>query len=123
MESVLYYEPMPLMNTAAVTDVCQRFGLAVIPVTRAQAGECVGYLAGYQGFAPRPGAGQETPPEDRVLLFCEVERGKLDAVLEGLKAAGAPRALKAILTGTNASWSFARLARELSSEHRAMGGS
>lgn len=121
MESVLYYEPMPLMNTAAVSDVCEGFGLKVIPVSRAQVGESVGRLAGYQGFSPRA-AGAEPPPEDRVLVFCGVDRQMLDDVLEALKAAGAPRALKAVLTGTNASWSFARLARELSGEHRAMGG-
>ena len=122
MESVLYYEPMPLVNQAAVAGVCERFGLKVIPVTRAQVGECIGYLAGYSGFSPRSEAGRETPPEERVLIFCEMEREKLDTVLEALKTSGAPRAIKAIFTGTNASWSFARLARELSREHRAMSG-
>lgn len=122
MESVLYYEPMPLMNPAAVAGVCEGFGLKVVPVARAQAGESVGYLAGCQGFSPRPEGAGGTAPEDRVLVFCGVGREKLDAVLEALKAAGAPPALKAVLTGANAAWSFARLARELSFEHRAMGG-
>ena len=48
--------------------------------------------------------------------------GDFDRVLEALKAEGAPASLKAVLTGTNAGWPFARLARELSAEHRAMGG-
>lgn len=122
MESVLYYEPLPLTNPSAISGVCARFGLRVVPVSRAQAGERVGCLAGCQGISPSPEAGGEPPPEDRVLVFCGVERERLDAVLEALKAAGVPRALKAVLTATNASWSFARLARELSSEHRAMGG-
>lgn len=122
MESVLYYEPMPLMNPAAVAGVCESFGLRVIPVARSQVGQPVGYLAGCQGFSPRPEGADGTAPSDRVLVFCGVEREKLDAVLEALKAAGAPPALKAVLTGTNAAWSFARLARELAGEHRAMGG-
>ena len=55
-------------------------------------------------------------------MFCGVYRDTLDDVLEALKAAGAPPALKAVLTGANAAWSFARLVRELSAERRAMGG-
>ena len=92
----------------------------LIPVPRDRVGQTVGFLAGYQGFEARPG--KEEAPKDRVLVFCEVDRETLDQVLEALKAAGAPASLKAILTGTNAGWPFARLARELSAEHRAMGG-
>lgn len=120
METVLYYEPLPLRNPAAIAGIFQRFGLRVVQVARDQVGQSIGFLAGYQGFQARPSAG--TPPEDRILVFCEVAGDTLDAVLEALKAAGAPPALKAILTGTNVSWSFDRLARELSSEHRAMHG-
>ena len=115
MAAVLYYEPLVMMGPGAIARVCGRFGLTVIPV-----GQTVGFLAGYQGFPERPE--KETPPEDRVLVFCEVDRETLDQVLEALKAEGAPTSLKAILTGTNAGWPFARLARELSAEHRAMGG-
>ena len=120
METVLYYEPMTLQNPAILTGLLQRRGLRVVPVDRGQVGQSVGFLAGYQGFPAQSAAG--TPPRDRVLVFCEVPEATLDAVLEDLKAAGAPPALKAILTGTNASWSFARLARELAREHRTMGG-
>ena len=120
METVLYYEPLPLLAPAALAGVLQRRGLRVVRVTRDQVGQTVGFLAGYQGFEARPG--KEEAPKDRVLVFCEVDRETLDQVLEALKAAGAPASLKAILTGTNAGWPFARLARELSAEHRAMGG-
>ena len=120
METVLYYEPLPLLAPAALAGVLQRRGLRVVRVTRDQAGQSVGHLAGYQGFEAK--AGTEAPPQDRVLVFCEVPEATLDAVLVDLKTAGAPPALKAILTGTNASWSFARLARELAREHRTMGG-
>lgn len=120
--SVLYYEPLPLMNTGVISGVCERFGLKVVQVDRSRVGESVGLLAGYQGFPPKTGEGTEPPPQDRVLVFCEVAGSLLDDVLETLKSANAPRSLKAVLTGSNAAWSFARLARELSSEHRAMGG-
>lgn len=119
MQTVLYYEPLPLMNPAAITDPCRRHGLRVVPVGRDQVGQPVGLLAGYQGFSPRAGG---TPPGERVLVFCEVEDETLDRVLEALKRAGAPGALKAVLTGTNAAWPFDRLARELAREHRYMGG-
>ena len=111
MAAVLYYEPLVMMGPGAIARVCGRFGLTVIPVSRERAGQTVGFLAGYQGFPER--AETETPPADRVLVFCEVDRDTLDQVLEELKA---------VLTGTNAGWPFARLARELSAEHRAMGG-
>lgn len=120
METVLYYEPLALMSPAAITGVCRQLGLAVVPVGRDQVGQSVGELAGYPGVPRRQGGGE--PPEERVLVFCGLPEEKLDQVLEALKAAGAPPALKAILTAANAGWSFARLARELSAEHRAMGG-
>ena len=120
MAAVLYYEPLVMMGPGAIAGVCGRFGLTVIPVSRDRAGQTVGFLAGYQGFPER--SEKETPPADRVLVFCEVDRDTLDRVLEELKAEGAPASLKAVLTGTNAGWPFARLARELSAEHRAMGG-
>ena len=120
MAAVLYSEPLVMMGPGAIARVCGRFGLTVIPVPRDRVGQTVGFLAGYQGFPERPD--KEKPPEDRVLVFCEVDRETLDQVLEALKADGAPTSLKAILTGTNAGWPFARLARELSAEHRAMGG-
>ena len=120
MAAVLYYEPLVMMGPGAIARVCGRFGLTVIPVSRDRAGQTVGFLAGYQGFPER--AETETPPADRVLVFCEVDRDTPDRVLEELKAEGAPASLKAVLTGTNAGWPFARLARELSAEHRAMGG-
>ena len=120
MAAVMYYEPLVMMGPGAIARVCGRFGLTVIPVSRERAGQTVGFLAGYQGFPER--AETETPPADRVLVFCEVDRDTLDQVLEELKAEGAPASLKAVLTGTNAGWPFARLARELSAEHRAMGG-
>ena len=120
MAAVLYYEPLVMMGPGAIARVCGRFGLTVIPVARDRVGQTVGHLAGYQGFPER--AETETPPADRVLVFCEVDRDTLDRVLEELKAEGAPASLKAVLTGTNAGWPFARLARELSAEHRAMGG-
>lgn len=119
---VLYYEPLPLMNPGVISGVCARFGLRVVQVDRSQVGESVGFLAGYQGFPPKTGAETEPPPQDRVLVFCETDGGLLDDVLEALKSANAPRSLKAVLTGSNAAWSFARLSRELSREHRAMGG-
>ena len=120
MASVLYYEPLVMMGPGVIAGVCGRFGLPVIPVPRDRAGQTVGRLAGYQGFPERTET--ETPPADRVLVFCEVDRETLDRVLEALKAEGAPASLKAVLTGTNAGWPFARLARALSAEHRAMGG-
>ncbi len=120
MACVLYYEPLVMMGPGVIAGVCGQHGLTVRPVARDQVGQTVGHLAGYQGFPARTEG--ERPPEDRVLVFCEVDRETLDQVLEALKAAGAPASLKAVLTGTNAGWPFARLARELSAEHRAMGG-
>ena len=120
MASVLYYEPLVMMGSGAIAGVCGRLGLSVRPVARDQVGQTVGFLAGYQGFPERTEKAQ--PPRDRVLVFCEVDRETLDRILEELKAAGAPSSLKAVLTGTNAGWPFAKLARELAAEHRAMGG-
>ena len=118
METVLYYEPLALQDPAVLSGVLRRRGLRVVQVPRDQAGRSVGALAGLPGFSDGSDGG--LPPEVRVLVFCGV--ADLDAALEDLKAAGAPPALKAILTPANAAWPFHRLARELAREHRAMHG-
>ena len=61
METVLYYEPLPLLAPAALAGVLQRRGLRVVRVTRDQVGQSVGHLAGYQGFEAKAGTETWTP--------------------------------------------------------------
>ena len=60
---------------------------------------------------------------DPMLVFCNLPHEKLDHLLTAMGRAGLPRiALKAMLTPTNVSWTFAQLCEELSREHQAVTG-
>ncbi len=74
-ERVLYFEPMPLLRVAPIWDTCRAMGMEVIMVDRSKVGETLGYLAGYEGFAPRTEERKTTPPGERVLIFCGVAIG------------------------------------------------
>lgn len=61
------------------------------------------------------------PLPEPVVVYCKVGGGGLDQLLAGLARLGMPRTvLKAVLTPTNAGWTFAALYGELVRERRAM---
>lgn len=119
-ERVLYFEPMPLLRVAPIWDTCRAMGMEVIMVDRSKVGETLGYLAGYEGFAPRTEERKTTPPGERVLIFCGVVGDRLDQVMKALREAGAPPSLQAVLTKVNANWPMDRLVEELQKERRAI---
>lgn len=82
-------------------------------------GHPVGYLCGYEGFAPvekysGPGF------SDELLLMEGLSSKQLNALLDELRAMRAAVALKAVVTETNAAWSSAALHAAILEEHNAM---
>lgn len=114
MELVLYYNPLPLADTSRLRSILAAQGAELRPLTDGQLGQTVGHLSGLSGYPAVPAAGGSFP--EPVMVFCGFTRERLDTVMEALRTGGAPRALKAVQTPTNAAWSLLQLAEELRSE-------
>lgn len=91
----------------------RRCGLAAVVVPPERQTLPLGALLGAEGFEALP-EGEGFSGEMLVMeRLCS-------PFLDAIRAAGAPVALKAVVTEQNLAWSGARLYRELSAEHEAM---
>ncbi|MDD2956621.1 MAG: DUF3783 domain-containing protein [Oscillospiraceae bacterium] len=98
--------------------VLEKRGLAVREILPQEAGERVGYLTGCAGFDPAPA--KTEAPAGECLVLSGLEERELRALLEELRGAGVEIPLKAVATGTNRNWPFARLLEELGREREAI---
>ena len=96
-----------------------RLGIGVRVVEPEKFGLPVGALA---GVLDAPETVEEAEPfSDEMLVMAHFRPGMLDAFLNGFRQSRIPPVkLKAMLTETNASWSAARLHREIRAEHEQM---
>ena len=96
-----------------------RLGIGVRVVEPEKFGLPVGALAGVMNV---PEAVEEAEPfSDEMLVMAHFRPGMLDAFLNGFRQSRIPSVkLKAMLTETNASWSAAKLHREIRAEHEQM---
>ena len=118
---VLLYDPLSSPWAGRVKQYCAIQSLRLRVVERGQLGQSVGALA--RGTAA---GGVSTPvpavPEP-VLVFCGLHSAQLDHMLSALRRMEVPRTvMKAVLTPTNAAWSFAALYGELCRERTAVEG-
>ena len=88
-------------------------GLTPITVPEEDFAHPVGYVLGYEGFAPSDSP--ESFSEEMLVMetLCS-------PLLDYLRKSGAAVALKAVVTEQNSAWSAAALCRELRREHEAM---
>ena len=99
--------------------LCLRLGIQLRIVEQEEFALPVGVLA---GVAERPETLEEIEPLfDPMLVMAHFRPGMLDAFLNGFRQSRIPSVkLKAMLTGTNAAWSAAKLHREIRAEHEQM---
>lgn len=120
-ETVLYFSPKKTPQTAALKGLLIRMGIRI----RNIAPEQVGALAGAAGFE-KSGAASTADPEaleklqEEMLVLCNFSEARLDALLQGMRRSGIRIALKAMLTESNAGWTFLQLYEELLKEHAIM---
>lgn len=120
VESVLWYCPDPVLSALA-KQVFLTQGIRLKAVAPEEAGRTVGALLGLSGATDGAFPACVIPPEQPVLVLCGFSRARLDALLAALRRAGVPRIdCKAMLTPTNAGWTFRALYEELLREHEAM---
>jgi hypothetical protein len=124
-ETVLYFSPKKTPQTAALKGLLIRMGIRIRNIAPEQVQEQVGALAGAAGFE-KSGAASTADPEaleklqEEMLVLCNFSEARLDALLQGMRRSGIRIALKAMLTESNAGWTFLQLYEELLKEHAIM---
>lgn len=121
-ELILFYQPVLSMEAAGAAGVFARLKIAVRPVTPDELGQPVGFLAGLPGSAAVSASSTAPRVGECVMVLCGISGPRLDKLLQSLREANVPRSvLKAVLTPTNAAWTFAALSAELTRERQATG--
>lgn len=136
-ELVLYYNPEASSKVVKLKGVLVRMGVRIRNVAPEQVTETVGALAGISGYKR---AEQETAPDaarnaeetesdagvlpiipEEMLVMHGFTGRRIDELLLGLRKAGVPKVeLKAIVTESNAGWTFYHLYEEIKEEHERM---
>lgn len=140
-ETVLYYAPENSGHVAKLKGVLVRMGVRIKNVTPEQVTETIGGLLGLPGFGKAENQKEENQKEagvpeqsgedgraleipsvtEEVLVMHNFSGGRLDELLLNLRKAGVPRIhLKAVVTETNAAWTFYQLYEEIKEEHEKM---
>ena len=104
----IHGEKLEKIRTAAAL-----LGITSIMVPEDAHAHPVGYLLGYEGFAPSDAAERI---DDEMLVM----ESLFSPLLDYMRKSGAAVALKAVVTEQNRAWSGAALCRELQREHEAM---
>ena len=141
-ETVLYYNPEASSKVVKLKGVLVRMGIRIRNVTPEQFDETVGALAGISGFEkenqnkeqlvrnlqeqrqePSQDQNQDQNPmiQDEVLVMHGFTSRRIDELLAAFRKAGVVKVeLKAIVTETNAHWTFYHLYEEIKEEHERM---
>lgn len=145
-ETVLYYNPEASSKVVKLKGVLVRMGIRIRNVTPEQFDETVGALAGISGFekenqnkeqlvrnlqeqSQEPSQDQKQDQnrkqhpmiQDEVLVMHGFTSRRIDELLAAFRKAGVAKVeLKAIVTETNAHWTFYHLYEEIKEEHERM---
>ena len=117
-EKVLYFEPQPSEQTAALKTVLVRMGVRIKNVEAVSAGQTVGFLLNRKGFEPTDETA-DAPSAPMMVLDGFTEK-RLDILLREMKAYGVSVPYKAMVTEHNIGWTLSDLFTELVREHEAM---
>lgn len=118
-EMVLFYTPENTERTRKLKGIFVRLGVRIRNISPEQMGETVGFLAGLEGYGPAE-AGEDFPaPEEEMLVMKNFTSRKIDELILAIRKAGLKKIeLKAVVTPTNAGWTFYKLYEEIREERR-----
>lgn len=122
-ETVLYYTPQQSEKVTKLKGVLVRMGIRIKNIYPYQVTQQVGYLAGLEGYEEQSVDGGTPLPvmDEEVLVMHQFTSRRMDELLLNLRKAGVPKIeLKAIVTGSNCSWTFYQLFEELKEERAKM---
>lgn len=117
-EKVLYFEPQPSEQTAALKTVLVRMGVRIKNVEAVSAGQTVGFLLSRKGFEPTDATADA--PSAPMMVLDGFTKKRLDILLREMKAHGVSVPYKAMVTEHNIGWTLSDLFTELVREHEAM---
>lgn len=119
-ELVLLFSPDPVY-AAKAGEVFAALGVSLRAVVRSEVTQTVGFLADLPGQSSSPKALAPPSLSEPMMVLVGFSRERLDALFAAMRAHEAPPCnRKAILTPTNASWTFCALYDELGQEHEMM---
>lgn len=120
-ETVLLYCPGKPKYLTKLKGTLVQMGIRIRMISPAQVTQTVGYLAGLPDYEelPLPDCIPEIPQE--VLVMKYFTGSRMDQLFSAMRRLGIPRIdLKAVVTDTNAGWSFYELYEEIKKEHEQM---
>ena len=117
-EKVLYFEPQPSEQTAALKTVLVRVGGCMYNVESVSAVQTVGFLLVRMGVEPTDETA-DAPSAPMMVWDCFTEK-RLDILIREMKAHGVSVPYKAMVTEHNIGWTLSDLFTELVREHEAM---
>ena len=89
-------------------------------ISAEELGQTVGYLAGLSGYEEKTKAEAAPSLGEGMMVMCGLSEARMDALLRALREGNVRIPLKAVITPTNQSWSFGKLAEELAKERQAI---
>ena len=108
-EMVLFYTPENTERTRKLKGIFVRLGVRIRNISPEQMGETVGFLAGLEGYGPA----------EAKLVMKNFTSRKIDELILAIRKAGLKKIeLKAVVTPTNAGWTFYKLYEEIREERR-----
>lgn len=116
-ETVIIYKTAE--NTESIRRIADKLNVKVIEATDRQAGETVGFLAGFGGFSSN---GSSEEADESCMIFSAISGKKLDTFLAELRKSEISIPYKAVVTASNQSWSLKKLLTELIKEREQLGG-
>ena len=117
-EKVLYFEPQPSEQSAALKTVLVRMGVRIKNVDAALAGQTVGFLLNRKDFAETDTA--EDAPSAPMMVLDGFTEKRLEILLREMKVHSVSVPYKAMVTEHNIGWTLSDLFAELVREHEAM---
>lgn len=115
-ETVLSYNVVG-EKSAKLEEAAGSLNMKHVPIPTDKAGETVGFLAGYSGFASN---GTEISAEGECIIFSGITSKRLDVLLKALRDGGLDIPLKAVVTQHNQSRSIEWLLEELEKERKSI---
>lgn len=119
-ELVLLFSPDPVY-AAKAGEAFAALGVTMRAVVQSEVTQTIGFLADFPGQSPLPKPLVPPTLAESMMVLVGFSRERMDVLFAAMRAHGAaPCDRKAILTPTNAAWSFCALYDELGLEHEMM---
>ena len=120
-ETVLLYYPKKPKYLPKIKSIFVQLGIRFRILDASCASQKIGYLAGRAGFEKSTSDVPFSKIPQSVLVMDHFSGVRMDVLFSYLKKAGIPSIdLKAIVTDTNADWTFFALYQEIAKEHGCM---